>query len=140
MYLTRAAIALVLATSSAYASGMEGGVAISASTGILWVSNTVNATFQGDGSQLTGITYPQNVSITNLSVSDTAALKKITSTDVIMMNSSTLPTCNAAAAGQTRRATNKSCYCNGTSWQNVAPPSAFLAILGINILVADGCP
>lgn len=38
------------------------------------------------------------------------------------------------------RATNKSCYCNGTTWQNVAPPGAFLSLLGVNVLVQDGCP
>lgn len=93
--------------------------------------------FVGDGSGLTGVsaTFPQNISATNETISNT--LSVVNESWV----SSTLPACDTAHAGTFRRATNKGCWCDGGgSWKNIAPPSAFLSLLGINILVADTCP
>lgn len=54
------------------------------------------------------------------------------------MLSTTLPTCNTLTAGQSRRSVNKSCYCNGTAWKDIAPPA--VTILGIDVLSAGSCP
>lgn len=96
--------------------------------------------FEGDGSRLLNVSYPQNVSITNLSVSVTSLLKAISNTDSLTMGSTSLPTCNATTSvGQFRRSGVKSCYCDGTSWKNTAP-AGLLTVLGVNVLVADTCP
>lgn len=94
---------------------------------------TVSAThFVGDGSGLTGVsaTYPQNISATNIGISNSLALV-----------SSTLPTCDTAHAGTMRRSTNKDCWCDGSgAWKNVAPTGTFVSLLGLTILTADACP
>lgn len=54
------------------------------------------------------------------------------------MTSTTLPACNITTAGQSRRSTNKNCYCNGTAWKDVAPPT--VTVLGIDVLSAGTCP
>lgn len=81
-----------------------------------------------------------SVTTNTLWVSPTLGVQNLNVSDSVYMTSSTLPVCNASSAGQMRRSTNKACWCNGSSWQNIAPPSAFLSLLGVNILVADGCP
>lgn len=67
------------------------------------------------------------VDVTNLSVSDT-----------LYMAPTILPTCNLSTSGQTRRSVNKSCFCNGTQWQDIAPPA--ITLLGISVLSFGSCP
>lgn len=56
----------------------------------------------------------------------------------MQLTSTTLPVCNSLSAGQSRRSTNKNCYCNGTAWKDIAPPA--VTILGIDVLSVGTCP
>lgn len=86
--------------------------------------------FVGDGSRLTSIsaTYPQNISTTNITISNT-----------LNFTNTTLPTCSAATVGM-RQSGAKACWCNGTNgWINMAP-STVVSILGSGLALFDTCP
>lgn len=98
-----------------------------------------SAQFSGDGSLLTNInaTYPQNVSITALTVSNTVYARVLSST-VVQLVTTTLPLCTASNNRTLRINTaSQLCYCNGAEWRDTAPPA--VTILGISVLSFATC-